>query len=138
MPPSPFLSETWITAARAIRAEHGGLAQSLAGDISLNLVVTGVPFGPSEIEAHLDTSSGHPDMELGHLEAPDATVTLDYETAKVIFVEGTPQVLMQSFMAGKMRVQGDMAKLVAAMSQITPPDPTTAAPVQQALRDITA
>jgi len=137
MEPSPFLSEPWITAARAVRAQHGGLPQAVPGDIRMNLVVTDVPFGEGNLDAHLDTTSGRLDMELGSLDAPDATVTLDYETAKAIFIEGTPQVLMASFMAGKMRVQGDMAKLVEAMGQLTPPDPATAAPLQEAIRAIT-
>ncbi len=109
----------------------------MPGDIRLNLVVTDVPFSTGQLDAHLDTTSGQPDMELGHLENADAVVTLDYETAKAVFIEGTPAVLMQSFMAGKMRVQGDMAKLVTAMGQLAAPDPTETAPVQAAIRAIT-
>ncbi len=137
MPASPFLSETWIEAARRIRSEHATAAPEVPGDIRMNLVVTDVPFGEPRLDAHVDTTSGRLEMELGHLDDPDATVTLDYETAKLIFIEGTPTVLMQSFMAGKMRVQGDMAKLVAAMTQLAPPDPAVASPLQQAIRDIT-
>ena len=50
------------------------------------------------------------------------TVTLDYETAKAIFVEGNPQAGMQAFMAGKIKVQGDMTKLMAMQSGAPSPE----------------
>ncbi len=52
---------------------------------------------------------------------PELTVTLDYDTAKAIFIEQNPQAGMQAFMAGKIKVQGDMTKLMAM--QQAPPDP---------------
>ena len=55
---------------------------------------------------------------------PDLTVTLEYETAKAILVEGNPQAGMQAFMAGKIKVQGDMTKLMAMQS--ASPDPVAA------------
>ena len=133
----PFLSPEWIVAAREIRSEHGTLGQPVPTDVRLNQVITDVPFGDGNIEAHIDTTSGQLEMELGPLEAADATVTLDYDTAKMVFVEGSPQVLMQAFMAGKVRVQGDLAKLIAAMQQVAPADAEAAAPVHQKIRDIT-
>ena len=62
----------------------------------------------------MDTSDGELKMELGALENPDLTVTVDYDTAKAIFVEQNPQAGMQAFMAGKIKVQGDMTKLMRA------------------------
>jgi len=44
-------------------------------------------------------------------------------TAKALLVEGDPQAGMQAFMAGKIKVDGDMSKLMAL--QATPPDPTS-------------
>ena len=43
-------------------------------------------------------------------------MTTDYETARKIFVDQDPQAGMQAFMAGKVKVQGDMAKLLAAQA----------------------
>ena len=65
---------------------------------------------------------------------PDLTVTLDYETAKAILVEQNPQAGMQAFMAGKIKVQGDMTKLMAMQSG--PPDPA-AAEVAEKITEIT-
>ena len=61
-------------------------------------------------------------------------MTLDYATAKAIFVEGNPQAGMQAFMAGKVKVQGDMSKLMAM--QQTTPDPV-AAEIQKRIQEIT-
>ena len=60
-------------------------------------------------------------MDLGELDAPDATITTDYDTAKALFVDGDQAVAMQAFMAGKIKVQGDMMKIMA-MQTAMPPD----------------
>jgi hypothetical protein len=141
VPTYPFLSDEWITEARKIRAE---VPASPAGDepaanaVRMNQVITDVPFGSGNLDAHLDTSSGTLEMETGHLEHPDVTVTLDYETAKAIFVDGTLEAGMKAFMDGKVRVQGDMAKLIAALQQLSPPDPAAVDQAQRRIREITA
>ncbi|MCA1691287.1 MAG: SCP2 sterol-binding domain-containing protein [Actinobacteria bacterium] len=103
----------------------------------MNQIVTDVPFGDGSIEANLDTSAGELVMDLGHLEEPDVTVTLDYDTARAIFVEGTAQAGMQAFMAGKIRVDGDLAKLVAALQGVSP-DAYEASEIQRRIKEITA
>ena len=120
----PFLSDEWMTAARDIREEFRGKTQPMTQSIKMNQVITDVPFGPGTIEAHMDSSSGEMEMELGHLSDPEVTVTVDYATAKAIFVDMNPQVGMQAFMAGKIKVTGDMTKLMAM--QQTGPDPVAA------------
>jgi putative sterol carrier protein len=119
-----FLSDEWLEAAKAIREEYKGKSAPPAHAVRMNQIVTEVPFGDGTINAHMDTSSGDMEMDLGHLENPDLTVTLDYATAQAILVDGNPQAGMQAFMAGKIKVQGDMTKLMA-MQQGTP-DPTQA------------
>jgi hypothetical protein len=121
----PFLSDEWIEAAQAIREEYRGRVRPMAHAVKMNQVITDVPFGTGTIESHMDTSSGDIELDFGHLEGPDLTVTMDYATAKAIIVEGNPSAGMQAFMAGKIRVQGDMSKLMA-MQQSTEPDPVAA------------
>ncbi|HXX90590.1 MAG TPA: SCP2 sterol-binding domain-containing protein [Acidimicrobiales bacterium] len=130
----PFLSDDWIIEARKIREEYDSGA-SVPHQVRMNLVVTEVPFGEGSIDAHLDTSEGSVRLDLGHLDPADLKVTVDYLTAKSILVEGNSQAGMQAFMAGKIRVEGDMAKLMAL--QTVPPDANTQE-VAQRLRDITA
>jgi putative sterol carrier protein len=117
-----FLSDEWVAEARKIREEYAGKASPPAHTVRMNQVITDVPFGDGTINAHMDTTGGDVELDLGHLENPDLTVTLDYETAKAIIVDQNPQAGMQAFMAGKIKVQGDMTKLMA-MQQGTP-DPT--------------
>ena len=130
----PFLSSEWMDEARKVREEYKGRTAPIAHQVRMNQIITDVPFGDGTLNSHMDTSSGELVMEEGHLDEVDLTVTLDYDTAKAIFVEGNPQAGMQAFMAGKIKVQGDMAKLMA-MQQSTP-DPT-AAEIQQRIKDIT-
>ena len=136
MPSYPFLSDEWLDEARKIRAEYEGKTPPIPHTVRMNLVVTAVPFSDDDVLAHMDTTSGELILETGHLEVQDLTVTVDYETAKAILVEGNPQAGMQAFMAGKVRVEGDMAKLMMLQSTPAAADPS-AAELAQRLRDIT-
>jgi hypothetical protein len=80
--------------------------------VRLNLVVTGAPFSPEPVNAHIDTSGGRFDIGTGHLEGPDVTVSLGYETAKALFVAGNVQAVLQAFLAGQIKVDGDLTKLL--------------------------
>ncbi|MEA2717623.1 MAG: hypothetical protein QOI56_1367 [Actinomycetota bacterium] len=134
----PFLSDEWVVAARKIREEVGPLDEGVPDNVRMNQVITEVPFGTGTINAHVDTSSGSLEMDLGHLERADVTVTLDYDTAKAVFVDGTVSAAMKAFMEGKVRVQGEMAKLLSALGQLAPPDQSSVTTVQQRIREITA
>jgi putative sterol carrier protein len=129
-----FLSPEWVEAAKKISDEAGSGAAP-AHVVKMNLVITGAPFNDAaDIDAHMDTTSGTTEIDLGHLEGPDLTVTVDYDTAKAIFIDQNPQAGMQAFMAGKVKVQGDMTKLMAMQSGT--PDPS-AQQVADQLKEIT-
>ena len=123
MPKYPFLSDEWTAEAERIREEYKGKAAEIpaAQRMRANLIITEVPFGDGTENAHIDTTSGEMDMDKGHIDGPDVTVTLDYATAKAIFIEGNPQAGMQAFMSGKIKIQGDMTKIM--MMQSATPDP---------------
>jgi len=114
----PFLSEEWMTAAKEIRERYAGQVPEVTTSIRINQIITDVPFGDGEVRSYLDTSSGAVTMELGELEAADATVTTDYATAKALFVDQDQAVAMQAFMSGKIKVQGDMMKMMAMQTAI--------------------
>ena len=80
----------------------------------VNLVVTDTPFG-EERQMHMGAQDGKGHWGIGLKENADVTLTTDYATAKDVFVSGNQQAGMQAFMAGKVKVQGDMTKLM--MSQ---------------------
>lgn len=121
MATSPFLSDEWIDDARKLREEYRGRAQLYAEPVRMNHVITDVPFGEGVIQSHLDTTDGALEIDLGHLEHPDVTLTLDYASARAIFVNQDREAAMQAFMGGKIKVQGDMAKLLAMLQE--PVDP---------------
>ncbi|MEZ5380415.1 MAG: SCP2 sterol-binding domain-containing protein [Microthrixaceae bacterium] len=113
-----FLTPEWIEAAHQLREEMGDEVPPPAHSVRMNQVITEVPADVAEgdVNAYMNTADGEMDMGLGELENPDLTVTLDYATAKAILVDGNPQAGMQAFMAGKIKVQGDMTKLMAMQS----------------------
>jgi putative sterol carrier protein len=130
-----FLTPEWIEAAKKLRDEAEAPANPPAHTIRMNQVITDAPFTSDEIQIHMDTSDGELKMDQGHLENPDLTVTVDWETAKAIFVDQNPQAGMQAFMAGKVKVQGDMTKLMAMQQQT--PDPNAQA-LADKIKEMTA
>jgi putative sterol carrier protein len=110
-----FLTEEWIEAARKLRAEAEAPATK-PQPVKMNLTITDVPFGEGSVDAHMDTTSGELELDTGHLDGADVTATLDYETAKAMMVDSNPQAAMQAFMAGKIKLQGDMTKAMALQS----------------------
>ena len=109
----PFLSNDWMDAAKRIRDEMPHPEVPSVGLMKMNLVVTASPFEGGDIKAHVDTSDGEIIVEHGHLDGPDLTVTVEYDVAKALFVDLDVTAAMQAFMAGKVKVQGDITKLMA-------------------------
>ena len=113
-----FLSDEWMQATHEIRAKYESQLPPVTVSIRINQVITDVPFGEGTINAHIDTSSGAFVFDIGELDEPDAVMMTDYETARALIVDRDPAVAMQSFMAGKIRVQGDMMKLIALQTAV--------------------
>ncbi len=116
-----FLSEEWTAEVKRLHSEVVTQPAPAAQTVRMNLVLTQAPFGDGTLEAHVDTSSGEVMVDTGHLDSPDLKVTLDYETAKAILVDGDAQAAMQAFMSGRIKIDGDMSLLLALQS--TPVDP---------------
>jgi len=125
----PFLSDEWFSAVEKLVAEHGADAPAHA-NVIVNLVITGTPFG-DERRMHMGAKDGKGEWGIDHVDGADVTLTTDYGTAKEVFASNNPQAGMQAFMAGKVKVQGDMAKLMASQSGGANPA------LQQAIQDAT-
>ena len=137
--PHPFLSTEWMDAVKGIREKYAAEASKVATSIRMNQVITDAPSEVAEggtVKTYLDTSSGDIVMELGELDAPDLTVTTDYDTARKIFVEQDQAAGMQAFMSGKIKVQGDMMKMMAMQTSM--PSDDTAKKVADEIKAITA
>lgn len=131
-----FLSEEWMAAAREIREKYKDEAPMITFSIKINQVVTDVPFGEGTVKSFMDTSSGEMVMDLGELPDADATVTTDYTTAKAIFVNQDQAAGMQAFMSGKIKVVGDMMKVMGMQTAIPQTDITKV--VAEEIKNITA
>lgn len=112
----PFLSTAWIEAARALGETYRGRITPPAIPIRMNQVITETPDG-ADILAHLDNADGELLIELGHLDEAELTVTVDYATARAIFVDGDAAAAMAAFLAGKIRVEGDVTRLLLLQAQ---------------------
>jgi putative sterol carrier protein len=110
-----FLSPEWFAAVKKIQEEHAeeGRAAMAGQKISMNQVVTNIPPGDDTRTFHMKIEDGAIDWGEGEAEGVDLTLTLDFETAKAVLVGGDPQVGMQAFMQGKIKIAGDMTKLMA-------------------------
>ena len=117
-----FLSDQWIQAARDIRHKYADSVPTIEILIRINVVTTKVPFGEGIVHAYIDTSNGVLDMELGSLEAADLTITTEYEIARAVFVDQDPTASMQAFMSGRIKVEGDITRLMAMQTALPQSD----------------
>lgn len=131
-----FLSPEWMDAARGLRDTLPRPATAPTVAVRLNLVVTETPFD-ADVHGHIDTSDGEVVIEAGHIDAPDATVTVDWATARALFVDQDAAAAMQAFMGGRIAVDGDITKLLSMQATAMAPDEESMA-IAAALREITA
>ena len=132
----PFLSPDWMNAARALRETMPRPDTAPPVAVRMNLVVTDTPFD-ADVQGHVDTTDGEVVIEDGHLDGPDLTVTVDYATARAIFIDQDAAAAMQAFMGGRIKVDGDLTKMLAMQASAAAPDANAQA-LADALRDITA
>jgi len=130
-----FLSEEWLGAARELHAEYADRLAKIPHAVRVNLLVNESPLDPPEVEVHLDTAGGDLVLNLGHVDEADLFVTVDYATAKALLVEGNPQAAMQAFLQNRIRVEGEVGKLMVLAQQ---PMGAEAAEYAERLRAITA
>ena len=131
-----FLSDEWMAASKAVREKYAAQATKVTISVKMNQIITDVPFGDGTLNVFLDTSSGDVVMDLGAMETPDLTVTTDYDTARKVFVDQDQAAGMQAFMAGKIKVQGDMMKMMALQTAM--PQDDVAKQISAEIKDLTA
>src|SRR3954466_10498746 len=110
-----FLSPEWFTKVDELIAQAGDLqipAEMKA--VEVNITVTS-PKG--EVPVFLKDGL----FSQGHKAGAPTTLTLAEDLARKIFVDGDTGAGVQAFLAGEMKADGDLAKLVA-MSTVEPSD----------------
>ena len=122
-----FLTEPWFDAVEQLRSQQPEAPAALA-DATINITVTGGPDG--DVDVHLAGGT----FERGQTEGAPTKLTVLYDTAKKLFIDGDQSAAMQAFMSGQIKVEGDMTKLMAL--QATPTAEQQA--FQAKLADLTA
>jgi hypothetical protein len=106
-----FLSPEWEDAAEQIA--DGTTAPAPEGiEFTLNATITPTPYGDKLISVVV--GDGQARVDKGHIDGADITVKSDYDTAYSLFIGGDMNVILSAMLEGKIVVQGDIAKLLAA------------------------
>lgn len=128
--PHAFLSDSWFDEVEKLRAEQPTPPEGTA-DLVLNIVVTGGPDGDREV----NMSGG--EFNRGLIDTAPTKLTVPYDVAKSIFIEGNQAAGMQAFMSGQIKVEGDMSKLMAMQGGGATPPSAEQQEFQKKLREIT-
>ena len=125
---STFLSDEWFEAVEGLRDEAPEPPAAMK-ELKLNIVVAGGPDGDREI--HMAAGQ----FERGLVDDAPTKLTVPYDVAKAMFIEGNQQAAMQAFMSGQIKVEGDMTKLMAMQAGGPPTAEQTA--FQEKIRGLT-
>ena len=117
----PFLSDAWFDAADKLIHEHETPAPP--NSLVMNLEVSD---GERTIQFFMGSKNGETLFGKGTADGADLTLSTDIDTARQVFIAGDQAAGMQAFMAGKVRVQGDMTKLMMQGQSGGNPELTTA------------
>jgi putative sterol carrier protein len=104
-----FLSEEWAQAVKEAMNQNDTFKNAAGSQSAKIQQVVSTPEGEKKYWFKLE--GGSADMGLGDVDAPDATITQDYETAVALSkneLTGTA-----AYMSGKLKVSGDLMKLMA-------------------------
>jgi hypothetical protein len=133
-----FLSDEWIDEAKALRDRYADRMPTPPLAVRLNVIITEIPHRVDELEGHIDSSTGQMIIERGHLDDPELTITIDYDTAKAAFVTRDQQAVMQAFLGGKIFVEGDASKLLALQASAPETAGSAAADIYEEMQAFTA
>jgi hypothetical protein len=124
-----FLSDGWFTQADKIQNEVNAPVPAAIQDLKINMQVTGAPDG--EISFRMEAGK----LVKGHAADAPTKLVIPFAVAKAMLIDQNQQAVMQAFMSGQIRVEGDMAKLMQ-MQMAGPPSPE-AQKVSQLIKEMT-
>jgi putative sterol carrier protein len=105
-----FLSQEWLADLAETLNAHDGFSGAIKNvDLSLQFEIPDAPDG-AEGSYSIAIAEGRADAAAGVLDGADVTITNSYETATAIS-KGELNTQM-AFMTGKLKVAGNMAKLM--------------------------
>ena len=111
-----FLTSEWAEEVTNILNSHPGFKSAIGNtELGIGFNVTSAPDG--DVSYYLKTSGGNATLDLGSLDNADVTVGSAYETAAAIS-KGELNT-QTAFMTGKLKVSGNLAKLMMQQAAIT-------------------
>lgn len=112
-----FLTEDWLAQLTEKVNAHEGFKSAIADvDLTLQFEVPDAPEGTVG-RYHMTVADGSAEAAAGDIEDPDVTISNDYATATAIS-KGELNTQM-AFMTGKLKVTGNMAKLMMNQAMLT-------------------
>lgn len=110
-----FLSPEWAQEVTETLNNHAGFKSAMGNaELGVAFNVGGSPEG--DVPYYLKSSGGNTSVALGTLDNADVTINTNYETASAIS-KGELNV-QTAFMTGKLKVAGNLAKLMMHQSAI--------------------
>jgi hypothetical protein len=117
--PYAFLSDEWFTKVEELVAAAGDLQIPPAMKaVEVNVTVTGSAMAAGEVRLAMREGL----FTRGHRADFATTLTLSADLARKIFIDGDTVAGVQAFLDGSIKVDGDLAKLVA-MQTVEPSEP---------------
>ena len=112
-----FLSEEWTQQATDALNNHEAFSSAISSiDLVLQFKVTGTP-DRGNVDYFVAVGAARAEVKLGETDDPDVSVANDYETASTI---SKGELNMQAaFMTGKLKVSGNLAKLMMHQAALT-------------------
>lgn len=111
-----FLSEDWAQAVTEALNSHPGFKSAMgSAELAIQFNTTDAPEG--DIAYYMTTSGGQANLAMGEVGDPDVTINQNYETASAIS-KGDLNT-QTAFMTGKIKVSGNLAKLMMHQRAIT-------------------
>lgn len=110
-----FLTEEWASAVESALNSSDAFRSAVANAaLKLQFNISDAPSG--EIRYYLSASDGAAEVSVGELADADVTIGQNYETA-IGIAKGDLNV-QTAFMAGKLKVEGNLAKLMMHQNAI--------------------
>ncbi len=104
-----FLSEEWVSAVKEALGNNEAFKNAAGSQSATIQQVVNTPEG--DVKYYVKLDGGNLELALGEVEGADATITQDYDTAVALSkneLTGTA-----AYMSGKLKVSGDLMKLMA-------------------------
>jgi putative sterol carrier protein len=102
-----FLSDEWFTKVDELAAASGDL--DVPAQLAGLIININVEAADGAHQMHIDGGK----FQRGHSDKGEVTIGLSEDLARKLFIDQDMSAGMQAFMAGEIKIEGDMTKLMA-------------------------